>query len=96
MRRWPLILHHKSYKGETSVQKFIHQASYFHHSYGGYGHGGGWGTFIAHSIVSGLIHGLIYSVIFKIMRDLTIPEAIGLAVVAIILVVLWGRRQDRY
>jgi len=47
---------------------------------------------IGHMIVSAIIHGLIYSVIWKIMRSLTIPEALvlagcALAAIAIIAVI---------
>jgi hypothetical protein len=34
---------------------------------------------IGHMIVSALVKGVIYSVIWKIMRTLTIPEALALA-----------------
>lgn len=57
---------------------------------------------IAHMIVSAIVHGLIYSVIWKIMRTLTIPEAIALAVIALTLLGLASlvmsqiRRNRRY
>lgn len=57
---------------------------------------------IVHMIVSAIIHGLIYSVIWKIMRSLTIPEAIALAVIVLTLLGLASlimsqiRRHRRY
>jgi hypothetical protein len=60
-----------------------------------YGYGGGWTDWIAHTLVSAVIHGLIYSVIFRLMRDLTLPQAIVLAVVVIAVLFAWGRSRDR-
>jgi hypothetical protein len=60
-----------------------------------YGYGGGWTDWIGHMLVSSVIHALIYSVIFRFMRDLTLPQAIVLAVVVIAALVLWGRSRDR-
>jgi hypothetical protein len=45
--------------------------------------------------VSSVIHALIYSVIFRVMRDLTLPQAIILAVVVIAVLFIWGRSRDR-
>ena len=61
----------------------------------GYGYGGGWTDWIAHMLVSSVIHALIYSVIFRVMRDLTLPQAIVLGVVVIAVVFVWGRSRDR-
>jgi hypothetical protein len=60
-----------------------------------YGYGGGWIDWIAHMLVSSVIHALIYSVIFRVMRDLTLPEAIVLAAGVIAVLVIWGRSRDR-
>jgi hypothetical protein len=60
-----------------------------------YGYGGGWTDWMGHMLVSSVIHALIYSVIFRFMRDLTLPQAIVLAVVVIAALVLWGRSRDR-
>jgi hypothetical protein len=60
-----------------------------------YGYGGGWTDWIGHMLVSSVIHALIYSVIFRLMRDLTLPQAIVLAVVVIVALVVWGRSRDR-
>ena len=61
----------------------------------GYGYGGGWTDWIAHMLVSSVIHALIYSVIFRVMRDLTLPQAIVLGVVVIAVLFVWGRSRDR-
>jgi len=60
-----------------------------------YGYGGGWTDWIAHMLVSSVIHALIYSLIFRLMRDLTLPQAIGLVVVVIVVLFVWGRSRDR-
>jgi hypothetical protein len=60
-----------------------------------YGYGGGWTDWIGHMLVSSVIHALIYSVIFRLMRDLTLPQAIILAVVVIAALFLWARARDR-
>ncbi|WP_428376031.1 hypothetical protein [Lichenicoccus sp.] len=69
----------------------------FHHAYGsGYGyhhvHGGGW---VAGMVVSALVHALIYGVVFRLMRHLTMPEAILLAGGGLLLVFMWSRSRDR-
>ncbi len=64
----------------------------YHH---GYGYGGGWSNWIAHVAVSSLIHALIYGVVFKLMHQLTLGEAVVLAVVVIGCIVMWGRSRDR-
>ena len=61
----------------------------------GYGYGGGWTDWIAHMLVSSVIHALIYSVIFRVMRDLTLPQAIVLGVVVIAALFVGGRSRDR-
>ena len=60
-----------------------------------YGYGGGWTDWIGHMLVSSVIHALIYSVIFRLLRDLTLPQAIIVAVVVIVALVVWGRSRDR-
>ncbi len=65
----------------------------YHHY--GYGYGGGWTDWIGHMLVSSVIHALIYSVIFRLMRGLTLPEAVVIAVVIIGAIWLWGRSRDR-
>jgi hypothetical protein len=61
----------------------------------GYGHGGGWTDWIAHILVSSVIHALIYSVIFRLMRDLTLPQAIVLVVAVVAVLFVWGRSRNR-
>jgi hypothetical protein len=60
-----------------------------------YGYGGSWTDWIGHMLVSSVIHALIYSVIFRLMRDLTLPQAIILAVVVIAALFVWARARDR-
>ena len=60
-----------------------------------YGYGGGWTDWIAHMLVSSVVNAVIYSVIFRLMRNLTLPEAIVLAVVVIVALFAWGRSRDR-
>ena len=69
----------------------------FHHAHGGgygygYHHGGGW---VANMVVSALVHSLIYGVVFRLMRHLTIPEAILIAGGGLLLVFMWQRSSSR-
>ena len=58
-------------------------------------HGG-----IAYMIQSALVKGVIYDLIFKIMHNLTIPQAIELAIIVVLAVVIFrtvfsrGEYQD--
>lgn len=52
---------------------------YYHHHYA-----------MGHMIASSLIHAVIYGVVWRVMRHLTLPEDIGLAVVVIAAVALFG------
>lgn len=47
----------------------------------------------SHMIASSLVHGVIYGVIYKLMRHMTLPEVIAMAVVVLIGVYLWMRRS---
>lgn len=53
---------------------------YYHHHYA-----------MGHMIASSLVHAVIYGAVWRVMRQLTLPEDIGLAVVVIAAVVLFGR-----
>lgn len=46
---------------------------------------------VAHMILSALIHAVIYGVIWRIMRHLSLPEDIALAVVVIVAVTALSR-----
>ena len=48
----------------------------------------------SHMIASSLIHGVIYGVIYKIMRHMTLPEVLVLAVVVLAGVYIWMRRKS--
>ena len=63
--------------------------------YHGYGYGGGWSNWIAHVVISSVIHALVYGTVFKLMHQLTLGEAVVLAVVVIGCIVMWGRSRDR-
>ncbi len=45
--------------------------------------------------MSFLVHALIYGVVFKLMRGLTLGEAVVLAGVVLCCLVAWGRGRDR-
>ncbi len=62
----------------------------YHHSYGG-----GTVDWITHMAVSSVIHALIYGLVFKVMHQLTMGQAVVLAVVVIGCIVMWGRARDR-
>ncbi len=85
------------------MNPMIHLARFqsfgYHPSYGGMhsyayhsSYGGGW---MSHMIVSSIIHGLIYSVIFRLMNQLSLGEAVLLAVVVIAVLYGWNRRGYR-
>nr|WP_321983602.1 hypothetical protein [uncultured Lichenicoccus sp.] len=70
----------------------------FHHAYGGgygYHHSYGGSGWVASMVVSALVHALIYGVVFRLMRHLTLPEAILLAAGGLLLVYMWSRSRDR-
>jgi hypothetical protein len=46
-------------------------------------------------IMSSIVHGMIYSVIWKVMRELSIPEAIGLTVIVLAVVAVISSRGSR-
>lgn len=51
---------------------------------------------ISHMIMSSIIHGLIYGVIWKILRTLTIPEALVLCVVVVGALAILSYRRRRF
>ena len=57
-----------------------------HHAYGG-------GSWIGHMVVSSIVHGLIYGIIFRLLRHLSLPEIILLAVVVIGGLYMWNRNN---
>lgn len=57
----------------------------WHHHYTAYHHPAA-GHWLAHTIVSAVIHGLIYGAIFRIMRGMSIPEVLLVAVVGFVVV----------
>ncbi len=71
---------------------FGHPASFggygYHHGYGSYG--GGW---ISHMVISSVVHAMIYSVIFRVMRQLSLGEAVLLAVVVLVVLYSWNRNR---
>lgn len=73
------------------------QLAYSHHAYPGFGyhHGYGGGGWIANMAISAVVHSLIYSVVFRMMRHLTLPEAILLVGVVLALLFAWSRSRDR-
>lgn len=46
---------------------------------------------MGHMIASSLVHAVIYGVVWRVTRHLSLPEDIGLAVVVIVGVALFGR-----
>ena len=74
------------------------QAVWMHHGYApayGYHHGYGGGGWISNMIMSAVVHSLIYGLVFKMMRHLTIPEAILLVGCGLLAVFVWLRQRDR-
>jgi len=61
----------------------------------GYGYGGGWTDWIAHRVVSAVIHAVIYGAVFKLLRQVTLTEALVIAGVVILVVLAFGRSRDR-
>ena len=72
------------------MNSMIHPA-YYHHAYHSYGTS----DWVTHMIVSAVVHSLIYGVIFKLMRSLSMPEAIVLVGLGLLGVYWWSRRRDR-
>jgi hypothetical protein len=60
-----------------------------------YHYGGGWTDWLGHMALSTVIHALIYSVIFRMMHDLTLGQAVVVALVVLAAIFLWGRARDR-
>jgi hypothetical protein len=50
---------------------------------------------ITHILVSSVLHALVYSLIFRVMHEMTLGEAVVLALVVIGCIVMWGRSRDR-
>ncbi len=67
----------------------LHFLAYYH------GHGGGMADWIAHTAVSSVIHAVIYGTVFRVMHQLTISQAVVLAIVVIACFFMWGRTRDR-
>ncbi len=79
------------------IQPAVFHRAAFHHAFGsgyGYQHGyaGGW---VANMVVSALVHSLIYGLVFRLMRHLSIPEAILLVGGGLLLVFMWQRSRAR-
>lgn len=55
----------------------------------------GWTDWLTHRVVSVIIHGVIYSFIFKLMRQMTLSEALVLVLVVLAILFMWGRSRDR-
>ncbi len=55
----------------------------------------GWTDWITHRVVSAIIHGVIYGFILKLMRQMTISEALVLVAVVLAGLFLWSRSRDR-
>ena len=55
------------------------------------------GSWLGHTIVSAVIHGLIYGAVFRLMRGMSIDEALLVAILGIAVVGggwwLWSRRR---
>jgi hypothetical protein len=47
----------------------------------------------SHMLVSMVLHGIVYSAIWRLMRGLTLPEVLGVAVLAILAVWGWSRMR---
>ncbi len=60
-----------------------------------YHYGGGWTDWLGHMALSAVIHALIYSVIFRMIHDLTLGQAVVVALVVLAAIFLWGRARDR-
>lgn len=73
------------------MNTMIHPA-YYHHAYYGHHAATGW---TGHMIVSSLVHGLVYGLVFKVMRSLSLPEAIVLVGLVLVTIYWVARRRDR-
>ncbi len=62
----------------------------YRHSYGG-----GWSDWIAHRVVSAVIHAFIYGAVFKLLRQVTLTEALVIAGVVVLVALAFGRSRDR-
>lgn len=74
------------------------QLAYFHHAHHpgpGFRHAYGSGNWIANMAIPALVHSLVYGLVFKVMRHLTLPEAILLAGAGLVLLFIWSRSRDR-
>jgi len=60
-----------------------------------HGYGGDWSDWIAHRVVSAVIHAVIYGAVFKLLRQMTLTEALVIAGVVILVVFAFGRSRDR-
>jgi len=60
-----------------------------------HGYSGGWSDWIAHRMVSAVIHAFNYGAVFKLLRQVTLTEALVIAGVVILLVFAFGRSRDR-
>jgi hypothetical protein len=73
--------HHHAYQGGYSYHTY-HQAH---------------GSWLVHTIIGAVIHGLIYGAIFRVMRNMSIEQAIIVAVVGVAVVGgaywWWGSRR---
>jgi Flp pilus assembly protein TadB len=49
----------------------------------------------AHIVMSSVIHAVIYGLVFKVMHQLSLPGAVALVVIVLVLVFAWGRSRDQ-
>ena len=72
------------------MHPFTHLAYYhsYHHTYGAT-------DWLTHMVISAVVHSLIYGTVFRLMRELTVPEALFLAACGIGLAFLWAKSRDR-
>ena len=56
-------------------------------------HGGA--DWLAHAVASSVVHAVVYGLVFRLMRGLTLGEAVVLAGVVLCGVVVWSRARGR-
>lgn len=62
-------------------------SAYYHH-----GDTVGW---LVHTIGNAIVHALIYGLVFRLMRHLTLGEAVLLVGAVLAVMFLWARARDR-
>jgi uncharacterized membrane protein (UPF0136 family) len=61
----------------------------------GYHHAGGMVGWMLQMVLGSLIHALVFGLVFKVMRELTLPEAVLLVAVVLAALLVWARARDR-